>query len=75
MYVCMRIRGFPDGSDDKESACHAGDLGLSPGFDLWVGQIPRRRKGQPTPVFLPAKFLGQRSLAGYSLWGCRVGHS
>ena len=23
--------GFPDGSDDKESACNAGDLGLIPG--------------------------------------------
>ena len=24
-------RGFPGGSDDKESACNAGDLGLIPG--------------------------------------------
>ena len=30
-----------------------------------------RRKWQPTPVFLSEKFLGQRSLAGYSPWGCR----
>ena len=29
---------------------------------------------QPTPVFLPGKSRGQRSLAGYSLWGCRVRH-
>ena len=29
---------------------------------------------QPTPVFLPGKSHGGRSLAGYSLWGCRVGH-
>ena len=35
-----------------------------------------RRKWQRTPVFLPGKFLGQRSLVGYSLWGCkRVGHN
>ena len=27
---------------------------------------PWRRKWQPTPVFLPGKFHGQRSLAGYS---------
>ena len=27
------------------------------------------RKCQPTPVFLPGKFQGQRSLAGYSSWG------
>ena len=24
-----------------------------------------------TPVFLPEKFHGQRSLAGYSPWGCK----
>ena len=27
------------------------------------------RKWQPTPVFLPTTFHGQRSLAGYSPWG------
>jgi len=48
-------------SDRKESACSAGDS--------WVGMIPWRRAWQPTPVFLPGKFHGQRSLAGYSLWG------
>ena len=37
-----------------------------PGFDLWVGKIPWRRKWQPTPVFLPGESHGQRSLAGYS---------
>ena len=25
---------------------------------------------EPTPVFLPGKFHGQRSLVGYSPWGC-----
>jgi len=30
-----------------------------------VGKIPWRRAWQPTPVFLPGKFNGQRSLAGY----------
>jgi len=38
-------------------------------FDPWVGKIPWRRKWQPTPVFLPRKSHGQRSLAGYSPWG------
>ena len=38
-------------------------------FNPWVGQIPWRRKWQPTPVFLPGKSHGQRSLAGCSLWG------
>ena len=40
-------------------------------FDPWVGKIPWRRKWQPTPVFLLGKFHGQRSLAGYSPWGCK----
>ena len=39
------------------------------GFNPWVGKIPWSRKWQPTPVFLPGKFHGQRSLAGYSAWG------
>ena len=40
-----------------------------PGFDPWVGKIPWRRAWQPTPVFLPGKFHGQRNLAGCSPWG------
>ena len=39
------------------------------GFDPWVGKNPWRRKWQPTPIFLPGNFHGQRSLAGYSPWG------
>ena len=39
------------------------------GFDLWVRKIPWRRKWLPTAVFLPGKFQGQRSRAGYSPWG------
>ena len=39
------------------------------GFDPWVGKIPWRREQQPTPVFLPGEFHGQRRLAGYSPWG------
>ena len=31
-----------------------------------------RRKQLPTPVILPGKSQGQRSLAGYSPWGCKV---
>ena len=41
--------------------------------ETWVqalGQkIPWRRKWQPTPVFLPEKSHGQRTLAGYSPGG------
>ena len=39
------------------------------GFDPWVGKISWRRAWQPTPIFLPGEFHGQRSLAGHSPWG------
>ena len=49
----------------------ARDTDSTPG----VRKMPWSRKQQPTPVFLPGKFHGQRSLVGYSPWGCkRVGH-
>ena len=41
------------------------------GFNPWVRKMPWRRKWQPTPVFLPGEFHGQRSLVGYSPWGHR----
>ena len=43
----------------------AGDSGLIPR----VAKIPWSRKWPATSVFLPVKFHGQRSLAGYSPWG------
>ena len=58
-------------SDSKVSAYNAGDFK----FDPWIGKIPCRRKWQPTPGFLPGKFHGQRSLAGYSPWVARVRHN
>ena len=42
-----------------------------PRFEPWVGKIPWRRKWQSTPVLLPGKSHGQRSLVGYSPWGCK----
>ena len=63
---------FPGGLGDKESACNAED----PAFNPRGGKIPWRRKYQPTPVFLPGEFHGQRSLVGNSPWGSqRVRHS
>ena len=38
-------------------------------FDHWVGKISWSRKQQTTPVFLPGKLHGERSLAGHSPWG------
>ena len=40
-----------------------------PRFDPWVRKIPCRREWQPTPIFLPGDFHGQRSLVGCSPWG------
>ena len=43
--------------------------------ETWVQFLgwedPLERKWQPTPVFLPGESRGQRSLAGYSPWGCK----
>ena len=39
-----------------------------PGFDPWVGKMPCRREWLPTPVFLPGKSHGQRSLVGCNPW-------
>ena len=50
----------------RESTCQ----GRGHRFDPWVRKIPWRRKWQPTPVFLPGKSRGQRSLVGYSPQGC-----
>jgi len=41
------------------------------GFNPRVRKVPWRRKWQPTPVFLPGKSHGQKSLTGYSPWGCK----
>ena len=53
---------LPRGLSGKQSACQC----WRHRFDPWIGKNPWRRKWQPTPVFLPGKFHGQRSLAGYS---------
>ena len=72
MLLCSE--GFSSGSAGKDSPCQCRQCKRH-GFDTWVGKIPWRRKWQPTPVFLPGKFHGQRSLAVYSPWGRRVEHN
>ena len=51
----------PDGSDGKESSCNAEDPGSVPRSGI---SISWRRKWQPTPIFLPEKSHGQKSLMG-----------
>ena len=59
-------RGF-FGASGKEPICQCRRCW----FDPWVRKILWRRKWQPTPVFLFGESHGQRSLAGYSPWGCK----
>ena len=52
------------GPNSKEPACQCRlkRCGLNP----WVGKIPWRRAWQPTLVFLPGEFHGQKSVMGYN---------
>ena len=36
-----------------------------------VGKISLEKEIQPTPLFLPGKFHGHRSVAAYSPWRCK----
>ena len=79
MYTCVELNyfavqqklGFTGGSAAKsllamwEVAHNGGDAGSV----LGLGRSPGEGKWQPTPVFLPGKSHGQRSLEGYSPWG------
>ena len=66
MYFDIIHSGFPGGSVVKNLPAVQ-----ETGFDSWVRKIPWRRKWQPTPGFLPGESHGQRSLVGYSPWGCK----
>ena len=59
---------MPGGASGKKPACHCVRCKRHR-FDPWVRKIPWRRNWQPTPIFLPEKFRGQRSLKGYNPWG------
>ena len=59
--------GFPGGSELKESACNAGELGSIPG----LGQSLGGGNGNPLQYSCLGESHGQRSLVGYSPWGCK----
>ena len=59
------------GLDGKESACSAGDPGLIPRS----GRSPGEGNSNPLQYSSLENPHGQRSLAGYSAWGCRIWHS
>ena len=62
MYIPMW--GFPGGSAVKNLPANAETRVQSLGQEDALQQ-----ESQPNPGFLPGKSHGQRSLAGYSLWG------
>ena len=59
--------GFPGGSESKESACNVGDLGSIPG----LRRSPGGGHGNPLQCSRLEKPRGQKSLVGYSPWGCK----
>ena len=65
LYLCF---SNPGGASGKEPTCQYRRHNRCE-FDPGVRKIHWRRAWQPTPVFLPGKSHGQRSLVGYSLLG------
>ena len=61
------IEGFPGGSDGKESACNAGNMGSIPG----LGRSTGGGHGNPLQYSCLENLRGQRSLMDYSPWGCK----
>ena len=59
--------GFPDGSDGKEFTCNVENWGLIPG----LGRSPGERNSNTLQDSCLENPLEQRSLAGYSPWGCK----
>ena len=62
-----RDKGFPGGSDGKESACNAEDLGSIP----WWERSPGGGHGNPLQYSCLENPHGQRSLVGYSQRSCK----
>ena len=65
--LCVNIinRGLPGWRSGRESVYWYRRHRV----DSWVGKISRRRKWQPTTLFLPGKSHGESSLVGYSSRG------
>ena len=62
----MKLSGVPGGSDGKESACNAGDLGLIPG----LGRSPGEGNGNPLQYSCLGNSMDREAWwATYSPWG------
>ena len=62
LFLLPHYLGLPQWVSGQESTCQCRRCK----FDPWVRKIPQKRKWQPTPIFLPGKSHGQRSLDGHS---------
>ena len=58
LLIVVCVLRLPRWHSGKESSCQHKRCR----FDPWIIKRPWRRKWQPTPVFLPGKFCGQRSV-------------
>ena len=61
----LSIMGFPGGSDSKESACSARDLGSIPG----LGRSPEEGNGNPLQYSRLENPMNRGPWGGYSPWG------
>ena len=59
------IKGFPGGSDGKESPCNAGDPGSIPGSERYL----REGNGNALQYSCLENSPDRGILAGYSAWG------
>ena len=59
--------GFPNGSDVKESACNAGDLGSISGSEI----SPGGENGKPLQYSCLENPYGQKNLVSNSPWGLK----
>ena len=67
-HILLLAKGLLRWYSGKESGCQCKRCIFNP----WVRKTPWSRKWwQPTPVFLPGKFQGQRNLVGYHSRGCK----
>ena len=65
MLVVRVYQDFSGGTSGTEPTCQYSRLKRH-GFNPWVRKILRKRKWQPTLLFLTGESHGQKSLGGYS---------
>ena len=74
LYIIHCIFGLPRWLSGEKSTCQWEDTEES--INPWIRKITWRRKWQPTPVIMPGRSHGERSLEGYRPWSHKsVGHN